>query len=109
MTTSHPHPYPAYKLSGVPWLGDLPEHWEVRRLKQVCSRYSLYGANIAASNYKGGGIRFLRTTDITDDGDLLDGGVFLPKDLVEDYLWPTETFCCPAAVLLGEASFIHRP
>ena len=86
MTTSHPHPYPAYKLSGVPWLGDLPEHWEVRRLKQVCSRYSLYGANIAASNYKGGGIRFLRTTDITDDGDLLDGGVFLPKDLVEDYL-----------------------
>ena len=24
-------PYPAYKLSGVPWLGDLPEHWEMRR------------------------------------------------------------------------------
>ena len=22
-------PYPAYKPSGVPWLGDLPEHWEV--------------------------------------------------------------------------------
>ena len=26
-------PYPAYKPSGVPWLGDVPEHWEVRRLK----------------------------------------------------------------------------
>ena len=23
------HPYPAYKPSGVPWLGDLPEHWDV--------------------------------------------------------------------------------
>jgi len=29
-------PYPAYKPSGVPWLGDVPRHWEVRRLKQVC-------------------------------------------------------------------------
>ena len=25
--------YPAYKDSGVEWLGDVPEHWEVRRLK----------------------------------------------------------------------------
>ncbi len=28
-------PYPAYKPSGVEWLGDVPEHWEVRRLKWV--------------------------------------------------------------------------
>ena len=26
--------YPAYKPSGVPWLGNVPAHWEVRRLKQ---------------------------------------------------------------------------
>ena len=29
-------PYPAMKNSGVLWLGDVPAHWEVRRLKQVC-------------------------------------------------------------------------
>jgi type I restriction enzyme, S subunit len=28
-------PYPAMKGSGVPWLGEVPEHWEVRRLKNV--------------------------------------------------------------------------
>lgn len=28
-------PYPAYKDSGVPWLGLVPAHWEVRRLKRV--------------------------------------------------------------------------
>jgi len=28
-------PYPAYKDSGVPWLGHVPEHWEVRRLKRI--------------------------------------------------------------------------
>ena len=31
MPSPTPHPYPAYKPSGVPWLGDVPEHWEVRR------------------------------------------------------------------------------
>ena len=27
--------YPAYKDSGVEWLGEVPEHWEVRRTKQI--------------------------------------------------------------------------
>ena len=28
-------PYPAMKDSGVPWLGEVPEHWEVRRIKTL--------------------------------------------------------------------------
>ena len=28
-------PYPTYKDSGIEWLGQVPIHWEVRRLKQV--------------------------------------------------------------------------
>ncbi len=28
-------PYPTYKPSGIDWLGDIPKHWDVRRLKQV--------------------------------------------------------------------------
>ena len=28
-------PYPKYKESGVEWLGRVPEHWEVRRLRQI--------------------------------------------------------------------------
>ena len=28
-------PYPAYKDSGVEWLGEVPEHWGLRRLKWV--------------------------------------------------------------------------
>ena len=74
------------KPSGVAWLGDVPAHWEVRRLKQVCSRSSLYGANIAATYYQETGVRFLRTTDITDEGELREGGVFLPQELVGNYV-----------------------
>ena len=28
-------PYPAYKDSGVEWLGEVPEHWQVRRIKSL--------------------------------------------------------------------------
>ena len=74
------------KPSGVEWLGDVPEHWEVRRLKQVCSRSSLYGANVGATQYEDQGVRFLRTTDISEDGRLLAGGVFLPREIVTGYI-----------------------
>ena len=30
-------PYPKYKPSGVEWIGDVPEHWEVKRLKYSAS------------------------------------------------------------------------
>jgi type I restriction enzyme S subunit len=28
-------PYPAYKDSGIEWIGEIPEHWNVKRLKDV--------------------------------------------------------------------------
>ena len=30
-------PYPAYKPSGVEWLGEVPKHWKVRKLRQCGS------------------------------------------------------------------------
>ena len=33
--TPNPQSYPACKPSGVPWLGDVPAHWNVRRLRTV--------------------------------------------------------------------------
>jgi type I restriction enzyme S subunit len=29
--------YPAYKPSGVEWLGEVPQHWEVKKLKNIAS------------------------------------------------------------------------
>lgn len=31
-------PYPAMRDSGVPWLGEVPEHWEVRKLRALLDR-----------------------------------------------------------------------
>ena len=51
MTTSAPAhtlpPYPAYRSSGVPWLGEVPAHWEVRRLKTICRL--AYGNSLPAA------------------------------------------------------------
>ncbi len=33
--TTHLKSYPDYKPSGVEWLGDVPAHWEVRRLRSL--------------------------------------------------------------------------
>ena len=79
-------PYPEYKESGLPWLGRVPGHWDTRVLKRLCSRSALYGANIPASNYVSAGVRFLRTTDITDDGTLRRGGVFVDQNAAHDYM-----------------------
>lgn len=37
---SHYKPYPAYKDSGVAWLGDVPAHWNVKKLKWLASLQS---------------------------------------------------------------------
>ena len=79
-------PYPVYRDTGVPWLEEVPAHWQVRRLKTLCSRSARYGANVAATSYATAGVRFLRTTDITEDGQLNGSGVFLPQESVDNYL-----------------------
>lgn len=45
-------PYPAYKDSGVEWLGKMPEHWEVQRLKRIC-RFA-YGDALASTSRSAG-------------------------------------------------------
>ena len=36
-TTHGMNPYAAYRPSGVEWLGEVPEHWEVKRLEHVAT------------------------------------------------------------------------
>ena len=45
-------PYPHYKPSGVEFLGDVPAHWEVRRLKNICRL--AYGNSLSAENRAAG-------------------------------------------------------
>ena len=57
--------YPKYKESGVEWLGDVPEDWEVKRLDFLASVKARLGwKGLTASEYIDGGYVFLATPNI---------------------------------------------
>jgi type I restriction enzyme S subunit len=65
---------------------NLPSHWSIKPFKYICLQSALYGANITSNAYDDYGVRFLRTTDIREDGTLEDQGVYIAEELVKDYL-----------------------
>src|SRR6185312_772176 len=58
------------KPSGIPWLGDIPQHWEVRRLRHLITGKLKYGANAAAEFDNPNWPRYIRITDFRSDGSL---------------------------------------
>lgn len=94
--------------SRVEWLGDVPSHWTVARLKQVCCESALYGANESAESYADDGVRFLRTTDIDDNGGLrTEGAVYLDRALVGEYILKNGDLLISRSGTLGR-SFIYN-
>ncbi len=64
--------YDKYKPSGIDWIGEVPEHWEKCRLKNVLRESLMYGANESAECDNPDYPRYIRITDMTDDGKLRD-------------------------------------
>jgi type I restriction enzyme S subunit len=64
----HPkhQPYPAYKPSGFAWLGDIPAHWDVKRLK---NSLSCNDGGVWGSDFDDEGAIVLRSTDMTVTGE----------------------------------------
>lgn len=53
-------PYPGYKPSGVEWLGEVPEHWEIKRLKTAAIVEMGQSPSSADCNIDGDGVPFLQ-------------------------------------------------
>ncbi len=52
------------KPSGVPWLGDVPQHWGTRRIKSIC-RFVTSGSRGWARYYSDSGSVFLRIGNVS--------------------------------------------
>ena len=79
--------YPKYKPSGIEWLGDVPRHWELGRLRYLLASPLKYGANEAAERDDPDLPRYVRITDIDESGNLRDETFkSLPNDLAAEYL-----------------------
>lgn len=57
-------PYSAYKPSGVPWLGDMPKHWERCRLRNVVSAVTT-GSRAWSSYAADAGPLFIRIANLS--------------------------------------------
>ena len=73
--------YDNYKPSGVEWLGEIPRHWEVKRVKDVIAKI---GSGVTPKGgsevYVEKGITFLRSQNVYDDGLRLDDVSFITEE-----------------------------
>ena len=89
------------------FFGKIPASWKIAPLKYQCSRSSVYGANISAENYANEGVRFLRTTDILEDGSLSTEAVYVDYTIVKDYILEPGDLLLSRSGTLGR-SYVHR-
>jgi type I restriction enzyme S subunit len=81
--------YPAYKGSGVEWLGEIPAHWEIKRLKRI-------------AKFRGGG------TPPKDNLEYWRGDIpwVSPKDMKVSVVSETEDKITPQAVRESATKFV---
>lgn len=70
---SHYKPYPAYRDSGVEWIGQVPEHWKkmpFKRVASICNGHDYKEVENADGAYPviGSGGEFARASDFMFDG-----------------------------------------
>ncbi len=106
---SHYKPYPAYKDSGVEWLGRVPEHWRVSRLRHNIFSPLAYGANESGESENPDDPRFIRITDLNGDGSLReDTFKSLSRDLAAPYMLKNgDVLLARSGATVGK-SFIYR-
>jgi len=60
----------AMKDSGVEWIGEIPEHWDIKKLKYLLVNKLKYGANESGIEYSENLPRYVRITDFSNSGKL---------------------------------------
>jgi type I restriction enzyme S subunit len=94
-------PHPKLKPSGIDWLGDVPEHWNVKPLKRAI-RF-LEGPGIMASDFVDEGIPLLRIASIGGPKVTLEGCNYLLATRVGER-WAHFRVRCGDLLISGSAS-----
>lgn len=67
-------------------IGNVPNEWNVVPLVEACEVPGQYGANVPKSDFRSGGVRYIRITDINDDGTLKEEAAGIDVRESEKYL-----------------------
>ncbi len=80
------------KDSGMEWLGEVPEDWKLKRIKQIASKIGSGKTPKGGSEvYSESGVTFLRSQNIHFDGLRLDDVVFI-KESIDEEMFSTRVF-----------------
>jgi type I restriction enzyme S subunit len=102
--------YPKYKDSGLPWLGKVPEHWEIGALKHFIRHGSgaiktgPFGSHLTSAEMLEGSVKVYNQRNVID-GDFVGGENFISEAKFEQ-LSSFETF--PGDVLVTTRGTIGR-
>ena len=95
--------------SGIDWLGEIPAHWKVKRLKYLTRAPLKYGANASAEWNEPDWPRFIRITDVDQSGNLRpDTFRSLPPEVAEPYLLAEGDILLARSGATVGKSFIYR-
>ncbi|MDD2390910.1 MAG: restriction endonuclease subunit S [Desulfobacterales bacterium] len=76
------------KPSGVEWLGDVPEHWEIWKLAHLTTRIGSGKTPTGGADvYQTEGVLFLRSQNVYDDGLYLDDVVYIDEKIDKEMAW----------------------
>lgn len=82
------NPHAPMKPSGIEWLGDVPQHWEVTRLGFLCSKIGSGKTPLGGGEaYLTEGVLFIRSQNVYDEGLYLTDVVYVSEATDSEQSW----------------------
>lgn len=98
------------KDSGIEWIGEIPKHWELSRLKYELETPMKYGASETGVDYSDDLPRYIRITDITSDNKLKEEGkLSLTKEQANGYILEKKTVLFARSGGTVGKTFLYKP
>jgi len=109
--------YPAYKDSGIEWLGEIPEHWNTYRIKNIINPYEYYPVgdgdhgSIKSEMYQSEGIPYVRVQNLSWGFDLnYDGLIYISEEVhkanQKSRLVPGDILIAKTGATIGKTAII---
>lgn len=106
--------YDTYKDSGIQWIGQVPEHWSVRKLKHIVSSIKSGGTPTSSNDsfYSEDGFPWVAIGDMSSSSYVLDTQKHITKAGVDDKgltLYPVGTLLYSIYATIGKVSELRVP
>ena len=101
--------YDSYKSSGIDWIGEIPSHWKIKRLRFVCELRNGYTPSKAVQSFwENGTIPWYRMEDIRETGRFLNAAKqYISEEAVKEAgLFEAGSFILATTATIGEHALL---